>query len=60
MFFFTNFVGGGDVDVHLGELLDDGGVEHEGVAVLGPVRRNPVSHDGRFVLVSSVSLRTEN
>ena len=58
--FFTNFVSGGDVDVHLGELLDDGGVEHEGVAVLRPVRRNPVGHDGRFVLVSPVSLRTAN
>ena len=56
--FFTNFVSGGDVDVHLGELLDDGGVEHEGVAALRPVRRNPVGHDGRFVLVSSVCLRT--
>jgi hypothetical protein len=54
----TNFVSGGDIDVNLGELLDDGGVEDEGVAVLGPVRRNPVGDDRGFVLVSSVSLRT--
>ena len=50
----TDGVRGSYVDVDFCELLDDRRGEDEGVAILRPVWRKPVRHDGRLVLVRAV------
>ena len=55
----TDDVAGVDVDVDFGELLDDRGHEDELVAIFGPLRREPVGHHRRLVLVGPVSYRTK-